>query len=404
VVNLGLTLLALFYGKGSFNDTMMLAVNGGYDTDCTAATAGSVIGIMLGKSGMDKAWLDKIGETFIVGAVRIVRERNTLTELTDDTFTLAYSLMRDGLTDVKFTDVPEDFVCNVPEYRAEPIVKILYADEPSVSEKNGCRFAVEITNRSKEKISGALSFSTDAPVSVTLESLNVEIEAGESIAVPGVARLCGEDRYIPTASVGVLNADFGYCQRKVKLGFYSESKYRVYGPYFDNYDTKKYDYNIYGEKRQGERMEDIFPMFNGYVNIDREYIENEGEPPEDIPHKVIYSADDRIPVESAVRYKGPCCVYVERRIFCEDERLIHMFIGYTSPYRIYLNGQLVSEHKGENVCWMPFNGFAELSLKKGENRLVFKLTRLNGQFEFSTMITRKQSRDNIALPDYKKER
>jgi len=404
VVNLGLTLLALFYGKGSFSDTMLLAVNGGYDTDCTAATAGSVIGIMLGKSKTDPAWLEKIGETFIVGTVRIVRERNTLTELSEDTAALAYALYRDKLTDVKITDIPEDFVCNIPEYRAEASVKIMYGGEPSVSAVKDCAFTVEITNKSDKKIKGDLSFSTDFPISVTLEKTDVEIGAGATAAVKGVARLTSDEDFIPTANHGKLTAHFGSYKREVKLGFYTESKYRVYGPYFDNYDTKKYDHDIYGEKNQGGRMEDIFPMFNGYVNIDRPYIENEGTPDERMRHKVIYSADDRIPVESCVKYKGPCCVYVERRIFCEDERLINMFIGYTSPYKMYLNGELKSEYKGENVCWMPFNGFAALNLKKGENRLVFKLTRLNGEFEFSTMITRKQEMDNLALPDYKKER
>ena len=37
--NFGVEILALLYGEGKFEETVLLAINGGYDTDCTAAAA-----------------------------------------------------------------------------------------------------------------------------------------------------------------------------------------------------------------------------------------------------------------------------------------------------------------------------------------------------------------------------
>ena len=41
VVNIGIIVMALIYGERDYSKTLMIAVNSGYDTDCTAATAGA---------------------------------------------------------------------------------------------------------------------------------------------------------------------------------------------------------------------------------------------------------------------------------------------------------------------------------------------------------------------------
>ena len=71
VVNLGLTMLAFLYGEGDYTKTLLYAVNGGYDTDCTAATALSILGIMAGAERTPQFWKDKIGNELVVGTVDI---------------------------------------------------------------------------------------------------------------------------------------------------------------------------------------------------------------------------------------------------------------------------------------------------------------------------------------------
>lgn len=59
--NIGLIVLALLYGEGDFGKTICLAVNCGEDTDCTAATAGSLLGIIKGIDGIEEKWAAPIG-------------------------------------------------------------------------------------------------------------------------------------------------------------------------------------------------------------------------------------------------------------------------------------------------------------------------------------------------------
>ena len=61
-VDVPFTVLALLYGEGDFGKTVCLAVNCGDDTDCTAATAGSVLGIIQGAKALPEKWIDPIGD------------------------------------------------------------------------------------------------------------------------------------------------------------------------------------------------------------------------------------------------------------------------------------------------------------------------------------------------------
>lgn len=62
IPNAMLVAAALLWGEGDFSKTICLAVQGAFDTDCNGATAGSVIGMMVGTKGIDTKWTDPIGD------------------------------------------------------------------------------------------------------------------------------------------------------------------------------------------------------------------------------------------------------------------------------------------------------------------------------------------------------
>lgn len=126
-------------------------------------------------------------------------------------------------------------------------------------------------------------------------------------------------------------------------------------------------------------------MFNGFVNIENNYIDIENLPKE--TSAVFYSAEDKIPIEKHVGYKGPCVLYLVRKFYCKEKMSVHLILGYSSPYKVYFNGKPIA-WGDESVCWMPLNNVVELQLEKGENTLVYKVARLNGEFEFSAIMSR----------------
>ncbi len=92
-LNVALTMWALLYGEGDFDKSILLGVNCGYDTDCTAATAGATLGLALGREGIPQRWSTPIGEGVAIGPGIIdANAPTTLSELTDRTLALLKKL------------------------------------------------------------------------------------------------------------------------------------------------------------------------------------------------------------------------------------------------------------------------------------------------------------------------
>jgi hypothetical protein len=61
--NIGIVALGLLYGEGDFEKSLCLTVNCGEDTDCTAATVGSIFGVIHGAAAIPQRWIEPIGRS-----------------------------------------------------------------------------------------------------------------------------------------------------------------------------------------------------------------------------------------------------------------------------------------------------------------------------------------------------
>jgi len=81
-VNTGMTTLAVLYGQGDFTSTVEIGVQAGFDADCNPATAGGLIGLVQGYSGLPSdlagscatnyeasSWLRNMDRTRTVGEI-----------------------------------------------------------------------------------------------------------------------------------------------------------------------------------------------------------------------------------------------------------------------------------------------------------------------------------------------
>lgn len=67
--NVAFAMIGLLYGEGDFGRTIRIATNCGDDTDCTAATAGAVMGILYGAEAIPEKWVAPIGLNIITKAI-----------------------------------------------------------------------------------------------------------------------------------------------------------------------------------------------------------------------------------------------------------------------------------------------------------------------------------------------
>ncbi len=111
-LNVALTVWALAYGGRDFAESILLAVNGGYDTDCTAATVGAILGMACGDEGIPRRWADPIGDGVYLGAgIQRINAPRTLDELSNRTLAAQGRLVRRDSIDppVRLQASPDQF-------------------------------------------------------------------------------------------------------------------------------------------------------------------------------------------------------------------------------------------------------------------------------------------------------
>lgn len=106
--NVAFAIIGLLYGEGDFGKTICTAVNCGDDADCTGATAGAVMGILLGRSRLPQKWVEPIGEEVKTVAVNPFRASlpTTLNELTDRVVSAMELAAAENPTLAELTDGP----------------------------------------------------------------------------------------------------------------------------------------------------------------------------------------------------------------------------------------------------------------------------------------------------------
>lgn len=63
VSNAEIVAASLLYGNMDYGRTVCLAVSQGFDTDCNGATAGSVLGVLLGAAALPEEWTGRVNDT-----------------------------------------------------------------------------------------------------------------------------------------------------------------------------------------------------------------------------------------------------------------------------------------------------------------------------------------------------
>lgn len=89
--NLGFILIALLYGNGDIRSTINIALRCGYDTDCTCASAASIVGIIKGYNGLGNEITSLIKDYFICG-INVKRPSDSIRRLAEDCGRIAVSI------------------------------------------------------------------------------------------------------------------------------------------------------------------------------------------------------------------------------------------------------------------------------------------------------------------------
>lgn len=391
--NIGVTLMALLLGNGDLIETTMMALNCGFDTDCTCATAGSIIGILKGAQWFhDQGFRD---QGYILG-VEAPRRSDRVCDLAEDTCAMGLHFAQHLNDSVVFLNAPEPPQIALPPY-PELEIEAEYVDMPAIAPGDDRRVALVFRSHSAEPLHVEAAWTLPEHWSADVQAITFNLAPGQTYRVACVLHM---DENIPivwetnhiqvTAAVGERTYTY-------RFGLAGAAVWTVYGPFWSNVVDMP-ELGIHDKYYAHLRTEDETRQYhlNTCVHLDREYMTLEeilhgtdaGSDAAREPQRV-FTYEDKFTVEQLVGFQGPCTVYAVRRLISPETRPVRFLVGHTDAYRLWINGELVS-HSDQVDWWTAENKhLPEITLRQGENTVAVQLIRRSGTAAFSLIPTTK---------------
>lgn len=213
-INLGFQTIGFLYGA-DFADGICKAVNCGWDTDCTGATVGAMLGIILGAKGLPQKWVaplrDEISTNLPNGGIRHLRAPTDVNVLTGQVCEMAPRVLRYWNSDTVI--VHEGATAAAPplfrfdsrwleEYRPGAVTwdlktlecMVEYRDHAAILGSAPREFSVSLHNTRAEPLAGEVriglpegwAITPPGPVKVGLEP-HARVSLAYRIAAPAAA-------------------------------------------------------------------------------------------------------------------------------------------------------------------------------------------------------------------------
>ena len=362
-INVPFTFIGLLWGGSDMVKTLLSALKCGYDTDCSLATAGAFIGQILGARSLPATITGPVGDELVMG-IEYRRPQMTLSALARDTARMGVLLAEQCATGCVIDGAPPltplPATATAPEARLE----VTYSGLPEAAPGDTVNVVVcvqgavpegELTITGPE---GWVIAPAHTRVGQQRREVAVALHAPEEVEV-------WPQKHLFTARLGEMTYTFGVAGAQL---------WRLLGVHFDPIPGDDIPAEI-GRRRR----------FNHhFVSLRRAYLR---EPVADadalyaawsqrLGVPAVLPAHERVVDPSRlVGLRGPAAFYLARTVVSPDERTVHIAVGNTDGYRLWVNGELVGE-ADETTWWSPFNNVHEdVPLRRGDNEIVLKMVR-----------------------------
>ncbi|NIA31303.1 MAG: hypothetical protein GWP06_15515, partial [Actinobacteria bacterium] len=225
-INVPFTFLGLLYGENDLQKTLLAALSCGYDTDCTMATAGALIGQILGASRIPEELKEPIGDKLVMD-IQYQRKENTLTSLARDTARVGVLLAKQCNTGVEIDDAAELTLPPDSWKIPETELTIEYDKLPATGPGQPVKVIVKV----RGEVSPGTSLKINAPKgwSVMPESISVKPHIRD---IPVILCPGGDLRQLPQRNIFTVTLA-GTEKIKKSFGIAGAALWKFLGVYFD---------------------------------------------------------------------------------------------------------------------------------------------------------------------------
>ena len=370
--NIGFILMALLWGKRKFGKTMLIAINSGYDTDCTCATAGSILGGILGEKEIPLKWKTPIKNTFEMG-FKVPRESYKINDLAHETCAIGIAISKVLNKRIKIINTPKQVVeISRSILRGKSLTDIElsvdYLGLPVIKRDKEKLLMISVKNNTSSRVYGTLKLVAPAgwnvsnPIAAIVEPHEVRAYKFK-ITVPNSGVLW--DKNILSVIMSTIQGKrwkkrFGLCGAKV---------WYMLGPFWNSPSW----------------IADVADIEKSYID---ESLIKSGKELELFKNAIEFSSSEsKLPLEDILKFKGEYCIYLLHRLVSPDERDAYFVIGANGEIKIWLNEELLIKKSQNNAIskyiWNPLMYWFNVHLKKGENRVVIKYVKKTEKAELS---------------------
>jgi hypothetical protein len=395
-INMGFQVIGWLYGA-DFGDAICKAVNCGYDTDCTGATLGSILGIIAGRSGLPRKWTEPLGESIATneswGGLHHASSGSnpvpaSLSELTDRVIVQAERVLvahgvRDGSSDGGDAKAPRAdetvqkllaaSVTQVDFHGGSISAGIDYVDTPAVLPEQQKRVVTYLSNPHPDAIPVRCTLTLPAGWEDRPAPQEVEVPAKGTLAVEWniqvPARSAVENTQTLMLQVQPANRPAEPAAPVVLIGAHA---YRYAGPFpaDSRSDQELFDQTLEPEGMRGDAL-----TSDGRAGDWTDF----------------YALDNALPLGDVFTEAG--VLYAQTFLWSEQPREAWIGAAVNCPAKMWVNGQPVVSSFRYRPVRPNYGGdkesYATVRLDQGWNEALLKFVRGEGapRFECHLLIS-----------------
>ena len=382
LVNQAIVVMALTLARGDFAETMRLCVNSGWDTDCTAATAGALLGIMHGSAILPADWVEKMG-THLACNIEVRHKTASFEALTADTAGVGLEVTALRSPRVAITDAPA-----VPLRPAPPpgvSLSVTYPRGPWLRAAGHTPVRLRLENRTDETRRGAWTLDVADHLVASVGGGALTLAPGEVLELD--VHLRPQDGPVWDRNPLVLRWQDGQGEVVHAFGLGGARVWRVYGPYFDMYDTIAHANNPH-VNADGSPRPPTTDSWNQYARLDKAYLDEGRLAREEIPEELpatIEVGEDYLDAADIAGFTGQAVFYLVRELVCADEREIAFHITTIAPHAVWFDGKELARRAHPQEISLQDGHTGPMPVGPTPKRLVVKVARQADAFAMCAM-------------------
>ncbi|MBI3986723.1 MAG: ADP-ribosylglycohydrolase family protein [Lentisphaerae bacterium] len=391
ITNQAIVLMALFLGRLDFKRTMLLCVNSGWDTDCTAATAGALLGVLRGLEGLPADWRTKLGAN-LVCEIAVKHKNAPPADFSEDTARVGVEMAFLRNRAVTLTDAPTITIRPPPEPAFS--IEVDYLEEPVLWNVRATPVRLIAHNPTAQAREGTLRVTAPSGIRVELDSAPATVSAGGRHEWRATIRRKTPGAWLADKNLFMARwLERGEEKASREFGLGGARQWLVYGPYWDAWDMARHSQRPWPKiAAYGEWYWPGPDSYNQHARLDHPYLDEQRLGREEIPEEDPFRlerGEDLIEEAHLGGFKGQCCYYLTRTLRVAAPPGAAgvsggLTISQNGPYRAWLDGREVAA-SGEFSGWTHGSGGSSLPLTHQPHRLVLKVVRLTDRFAVSVL-------------------